>query len=149
MLDAADLVSATDAVLDADLTEGRFADAFRAGFAARGRSATTRVLVGSGSQANLLAVAAATSHLHERPLRPGDEVITAAVGFPTTVTPVYQHGLVPVYVDVEPDTYNPSLEAIAAAIGPRTRGARARPHARQPVRRARASRRCAASTTSC
>ena len=62
------------------------------------------------------------SHLHERPLRPGDEVITAAIGFPTTVTPVYQQGLVPVYVDVELDTYNPSLEAIAAAIGPRTRG---------------------------
>ena len=53
---------------------------------------------------------------------PGDEVITAAVGFPTTIAPAYQHGLVPVYVDVEPDTYNPSLEAIAAAIGPRTRG---------------------------
>jgi CDP-6-deoxy-D-xylo-4-hexulose-3-dehydrase len=121
VLDADDLASAADAVLDASLTEGRFADAFRAGLAqAAGRQHA--VLVGSGSQANLLATAAALSHLHERPLRPGDEVITAAVGFPTTIAPAYQQGLVPVYVDVEPDTYNPSLEAIADAIGPRTRG---------------------------
>lgn len=120
VLDAADLVSATAAVLDADLTEGRFADEFRLRLA-RAVEREHAVLVGSGSQANLLAVAAATSHLHERPLRPGDEVITAAIGFPTTIAPAYQQGLVPVYVDVEPDTYNPSLEAIAAAIGPRTR----------------------------
>jgi len=121
VLDADDLASAADAVLDASLTEGRFADAFRAGLAqAAGRQHA--VLVGSGSQANLLATAAALSHLHERPLRAGDEVITAAVGFPTTIAPAYQQGLVPVYVDVEPDTYNPSLEAIADAIGPRTRG---------------------------
>src|SRR5215207_4250071 len=120
VIDAGDLAAATDAVLDGHLTEGRFAAELRAGIArAGGRDHT--VLVGSGSQANLLAVAAATSHLHERPLRPGDEVVTAAIGFPTTVTPLYQYGLVPVYVDVEPDTYNPSLEAIAAAIGPRTR----------------------------
>jgi CDP-6-deoxy-D-xylo-4-hexulose-3-dehydrase len=79
-------------------------------------------LVGSGSQANLLAVAAACSHLHDAPWQPGDEVITPAVGFSTTVAPLYQHGLRPVYVDVEPDTYNPSLDAVAAAIGPRTRG---------------------------
>jgi CDP-6-deoxy-D-xylo-4-hexulose-3-dehydrase len=120
ILDAADLVSATAAVLDADLTEGRFADVFRPKLA-RAVEREHAMLVGSGSQANLLAVAATTSHLHERPLRPGDEVITAAIGFPTTITPAYQYGLTPVYVDVEPDTYNPSLEAIAEAIGPRTR----------------------------
>lgn len=120
VLDPADLVSAADAVLDASFTEGRFADAFRAGLT-RALDRRHAVLVGSGSQANLLATAAATSHLHERPLRPGDEVITAAVGFPTTIGPAYQQGLIPVYVDVEPDTYNPSLDAIAAAIGPRTR----------------------------
>jgi CDP-4-dehydro-6-deoxyglucose reductase, E1 len=121
VLDAEDLAAATEAVLDASLTEGRFADAFRLGLA-RATDRQHAVLVGSGSQANLLATAAALSHLHERPLAPGDEVITAAVGFPTTIAPAYQQGLVPVYVDVEPDTYNPSLEAIAAAIGPRTRG---------------------------
>jgi CDP-6-deoxy-D-xylo-4-hexulose-3-dehydrase len=109
-----------DAVLDGWLTEGRFAADFSGAFSrAAGRADVA--LVGSGSQANLLAVAAAMSHLHEAPLRPGDEVLTAAIGFPTTVTPLYQHGLVPVYVDVEPDTYNPSLEALAAAAGPRTR----------------------------
>jgi CDP-4-dehydro-6-deoxyglucose reductase, E1 len=120
VLDGDDLVALADAVLDGWLTEGRFAHAFAPAFsAAAGRAHA--VLVGSGSQANLLAVAAAGSHLHDRPLRPGDEVITAAIGFPTTVAPVYQHGLTPVYVDVEPDTYNPSLEQIEAAIGPRTR----------------------------
>jgi CDP-6-deoxy-D-xylo-4-hexulose-3-dehydrase len=121
LLDADDFVALTDAVLDGWLTEGRFAQRFRDAFA---RVAGRRHVapVGSGSQANLLAVAAACSHLHERPWRAGDEVITAAVGFPTTVGPLYQHGLVPVYVDVEPDTYNPAIETIAAAIGPRTRG---------------------------
>src|SRR3954447_21213727 len=110
-----------EASLDGWLTEGRFATGFAQSFAAAvGRSHVS--LVGSGSQANLLATAAALSRVHERPLRPGDEVITAAVGFPTTIGPAYQQGLVPVYVDVEPDTYNPSLDAIAAAIGPRTRG---------------------------
>ena len=116
-----ELRTLVDAALDGWLTEGRFADEFRT----RLVGVTERphvALVGSGSQANLLAVAASRSHLHERPLAAGDEVITPAVGFPTTVAPLYQHGLRPVYVDVEPDTYNPSLEAFAAAIGPRTRG---------------------------
>jgi CDP-6-deoxy-D-xylo-4-hexulose-3-dehydrase len=121
LLDPDDFVAMADAVLDGWLTEGRFAQRFCTAFArAVGRRHVAPV--GSGSQANLLAVAAACSHLHERPLRPGDEVITAAVGFPTTVAPLYQHGLVPVYVDVEPDTYNPSIDDVAAAIGPRTRG---------------------------
>jgi CDP-6-deoxy-D-xylo-4-hexulose-3-dehydrase len=66
-------------------------------------------------------VSAALSHLHERPLEPGDEVIAAAVGFPTTVNPVYQSRLVPVYVDVELDTLNPSLEQVAGALSDRTR----------------------------
>ena len=95
-----------DASLDGWLTEGRFADRFRTEF---GRTVGREhvALIGSGSQATLLAVAAALSHLHERPLRPGDEVITPAIGFPTTVNPLYQNGLVPVYVDVELDTFNP------------------------------------------
>jgi CDP-6-deoxy-D-xylo-4-hexulose-3-dehydrase len=121
VIGAPELRALVDASLDGWLTEGRFAERFRARLA----EVTERphvALVGSGSQANLLAVAASRSHLHERPLEPGDEVITPAVGFPTTVTPLYQHGLRPVYVDIEPDTYNPSLETVAAAIGPRTRG---------------------------
>ncbi len=120
VIGAPELRALVDAALDGWLTEGRFADGFRARLA----QVTERphvALVGSGSQANLLAVAAARSHLVERPLVPGDEVITPAVGFPTTVAPLYQQGLVPVYVDIEPGTYNPSLEAIADAMGPRTR----------------------------
>lgn len=121
VIGAPELRALVDAALDGWLTEGRFARAFRARLAAvTGRPHVA--LVGSGSQANLLAVAAAGSHLHDRPLRAGDEVITAAVGFPTTVAPLYQHGLVPVYVDVEAETGNPSPEAVSAAIGPRTRG---------------------------
>jgi CDP-4-dehydro-6-deoxyglucose reductase, E1 len=121
VIGAPELRALVDAALDGWLTEGRFADAFRLRLAeVTGRPHVA--LVGSGSQANLLAVAAATSHLHgERALRPGDEVITAAVGFPTTVAPLYQHGLVPVYVDSEAETGNPSLAAIEAAVGPRTR----------------------------
>jgi CDP-6-deoxy-D-xylo-4-hexulose-3-dehydrase len=121
VMDAADTEALVEAALDGWLTEGRFAAAFRAAFAtAAGRARAA--LVGSGSQANLLAVAAARSHLHERPLQPGDEVVTPAVGFATTVNPLYQQGLRPVYVDVELDTFNPSADALAAAIGPRTRG---------------------------
>ena len=106
-----------DASLDGWLTEGRFADRFRTEL--RG------VTVGPSTSRSSARARRPTcwrwrprrSHLHERPLRPGDEVITPAIGFPTTVNPLYQNGLVPVYVDVEPDTFNPSLEAIADAVG--------------------------------
>ncbi len=115
-----ELGNAVDAVLDGWLTEGRWAQRFREMLPkATGRPAN--VIVGSGSQANLLAVAALRSHLIDSPLEPGDEVITPAVGFPTTVNPIYQQGLVPVYVDVEPDTLNPSIEMLEQAIGPKTR----------------------------
>jgi CDP-4-dehydro-6-deoxyglucose reductase, E1 len=120
VIGAPELEALVDASLDGWLTEGRFAERFRSAFAqVCGRSHVS--LVGSGSQACLLAVSAALSHLHERPLEPGDEVITPAIGFPTTVNPIYQSGLVPVYVDVEPDTFNPSLDAIESAVGERTR----------------------------
>jgi CDP-4-dehydro-6-deoxyglucose reductase, E1 len=115
-----ELEALVEASLDGWLTEGRFAARFAPAFAqAVGRDRA--LLVGSGSQANLLAVAGACSRLLERPLALGDEVITPALGFSTTIAPLYQHGLVPVYVDVELETLNPSLEAFASAIGPRTR----------------------------
>lgn len=120
VLDAADLHALVDASLDGWLTEGRFAEAFVTGLrAATGRAEA--LLVGSGSQANLLAISGLRSPLLDAPLQAGDEVITPAVGFATTVTPLYQTGLRPVYVDVELDTLNPSTEAVEAAIGPRTR----------------------------
>jgi len=120
IIGAPELTALVDSSLDGWLTEGRFARRFSTMFAATAGRARV-ALTGSGSQANLLAVAAALSPLHERPLRPGDEVITPAIGFPTTVNPLYQHGLVPVYVDVELDTFNPSLERLADAISGRTR----------------------------
>jgi CDP-6-deoxy-D-xylo-4-hexulose-3-dehydrase len=79
-------------------------------------------LVNSGSSANLVAVAALASHLlGDRRLRPGDEVITVAAGFPTTVAPMIQHGLVPVFVDVEVPTGNVDVSRLAAARSARTR----------------------------
>jgi CDP-6-deoxy-D-xylo-4-hexulose-3-dehydrase len=120
VIGAPEVEAILDAALDGWLTEGRFADRFREAFG--GTVNREHVLVvGSGSQANLLALAASLSHLHERPLKPGDEVITPAVAFATTVNPIYQLGLTPAYVDVELDTLNPSLERISEAIGPRTR----------------------------
>ena len=80
------------------------------------------VLTNSGSSANLLAVSALTSpKLGERRLKPGDEVITVAAGFPTTVNPLLQNGLVPVFVDVDIPTYNVDVTQLEAALSPRTR----------------------------
>jgi CDP-6-deoxy-D-xylo-4-hexulose-3-dehydrase len=120
VIGAPEIEALVEASLDGWLTEGRFAQRFGPAFA-RAAGREHALLVGSGSQANLLAVAAAGSHLHERPLRPGDEVITPALGFSTTVSPIYQQGLVPVYVDIEPDTLNPTLEAFADGLSERTR----------------------------
>lgn len=121
VLGAGEFVAAVDAVLDGWLTGGRFNDAFEARLAAW--LGIEHVLTcNSGSSANLLALTALTSpQLGARALRPGDEVITAAAGFPTTINPILQNGLIPVFVDSRLPTYNPDVEAIAAAIGPRTR----------------------------
>jgi len=79
-------------------------------------------MVNSGSSANLVALSALTSKkLGERRLLPGDEVLTVAAGFPTTVAPILQNGLVPVYVDIELETYVANSEALEAAIGPKTK----------------------------
>jgi CDP-6-deoxy-D-xylo-4-hexulose-3-dehydrase len=120
VIGAPELEALVEASLDGWLTEGRFAQRFGPAFA-RVAGREHALIVGSGSQANLLVVAGACSPLHERPLQPGDEVITPALGFPTTVSPLYQQGLVPVYVDVEPDTLNPTLDHFAAAVSDRTR----------------------------
>jgi CDP-4-dehydro-6-deoxyglucose reductase, E1 len=120
VIGAPELEALVDAALDGWLTEGRFAQRFAPAFA-RAAGREHALLVGSGSQANLLAIAAAGSHLHERPLERGDEVLTPALGFSTTASPIYLQGLVPVYVDVEVDTLNPSLEAFADALSDRTR----------------------------
>src|SRR6202453_5258523 len=78
-------------------------------------------LVNSGSSANLLMIATLLSPQIKDGLRPGDEVITPAVTFPTTLTPVVQNGLVPVFVDCQPGVYDIDVSQIEAAIGPKTR----------------------------
>ncbi|MCF8198595.1 MAG: lipopolysaccharide biosynthesis protein RfbH [Sulfuritalea sp.] len=121
VLDAEAYVALVDAALDGWLTTGRFNDEFEKQIAAR-IGVARALTVNSGSSANLLALSALTSPLlGDRALKPGDEVITAAAGFPTTINPILQNGLVPVFVDSELPTYNPSAASIAAAIGPRTR----------------------------
>ncbi len=121
VFDEEELVSLVDAALDFWLTTGRFADQLERQLAGLA-GVRHALLCNSGSSANLLALAALTSPtLGERRLRPGDEVITAAAGFPTTVNPIFQNRLTPVFVDVELGTYNPSPEAVVAAVGPRTR----------------------------
>ncbi|RLS35588.1 MAG: lipopolysaccharide biosynthesis protein RfbH [Planctomycetota bacterium] len=114
-----------DSGLDFWLTTGRFAEQFEQRFATR-VGVRCASLVNSGSSANLLAVTALTSHkLADRRLQSGDEVITVAAGFPTTVNPILQNGLVPVYVDVEhPEqraTYNIDPNRLEAALSDRTR----------------------------
>ncbi|WP_340686942.1 lipopolysaccharide biosynthesis protein RfbH [Amycolatopsis coloradensis] len=122
VLDAADRTALVEAALDLRIAHGRSAREFESAFARR-IGVRKALLTNSGSSANLLGITALTSPLlGKRRLRPGDEVITVAAGFPTTVNPVVQNGLVPVFVDVDLKTYNATVEQVAAAIGPRTRG---------------------------
>ncbi len=119
--DESELFHLLDATLDFWLTSGRFAHAFEREL---GRLLEDRpvVLCNSGSSANLLAVSALTSpSLGERALRPGDEVITTAACFPTTVNPIVQNRLVPVFIDVSLPTYNARIERLEEALSPRTR----------------------------
>jgi len=110
-----------DSSLDFWLTTGRYAEQFEKSFA-KVMGMKHAMLCNSGSSANLLAVTALTSsRLGKRALKEGDEVITAAAGFPTTVNPILQNRLVPVFVDVELGTYDASVEKIEAAIGPKTK----------------------------
>ena len=110
-----------DAALDGWLTTGRFNDAFEKELAAF-LGVHHVMTVNSGSSANLLAFMALTSpRLGERAILPGDEVISVAAAFPTTVNPILQYGAVPVFVDVLPDTYNIDAQQIEAAITPKTK----------------------------
>ena len=121
VFDQQELLSLVDSSLDFWLTTGRFAEKFEREFA-RWLGIRECVLVNSGSSANLVALSALTSpKLGDRRLRPGDEVITVAAGFPTTVNPILQNGLVPVFVDVTIPTYNIDVAQLDAARSPRTR----------------------------
>ncbi len=121
VFDAEDVQSLVDASLDFWLTTGRFAAQFEKEFA-RFFNLRHAILVNSGSSANLLALTCLTSPtLEERQLKPGDEVITVATGFPTTVNPIFQNNLTPVFVDVEIPTYNIDVAQLEEAISPKTR----------------------------
>lgn len=119
--DAEELVSLVDSALDFWLTTGRFSDRFEKEFAGF-MGVQNAILVNSGSSANLVALTALTaSRLEDRALRPGDEVITTAVGFPTTLNPIIQNGLIPVFMDVTVPTYNVDVTQLEKARSDRTR----------------------------
>ena len=121
VLDEDDCAHLIDASLDMWLTTGRYAEEFESKLAnAFGRKLSK--LTVSGSAANLLAFSTLTSwKLGGERLQPGDEVITVAAGFPTTVAPIIQYGCIPVFVDIDVATHNVDVDALEAAIGPKTR----------------------------
>jgi CDP-6-deoxy-D-xylo-4-hexulose-3-dehydrase len=116
-----ELIAAVEASLDFWLTSGPYTEKFESRFA-KTVGMRHAFMVNSGSSANLLALTALTSpKIGERALKPGDEVITVAAGFPTTVTPILQNNLIPVYVDVDLETYVANEEALEASVSPKTR----------------------------
>jgi len=121
VFDEKEIINAVEASLDFWLTEGRFSESFAekiSGFL----GVEHVLLTNSGSSANLLAFSALTSEkLGNKRLKPGDEVISVAAGFPATVTPIIQYGLIPVFVDVTIPEYNIDIEMLKEAITPKTR----------------------------
>jgi len=119
--DEEEMINLVDSALDFWLTAGRFERKFTkklAGFLGTKHIITTN----SGSSANLLAIAALTSYkLGDRRLKPGDEILTVAAGFPTTVAPIIQTGLVPVFVDIELGSYNVDTKQLEAAVSEKTK----------------------------
>ncbi len=121
VFDEQEMILGVEAVLDGWWTEGRFTSQFEAKIS-RWLGVRHAILVNSGSSANLLALTALTSmKLGEKRLKPGDEVITVAAGFPSTINPIMQNNLAPVFVDVDLGTYNANIEEIKKAITPKTR----------------------------
>ena len=121
VFDHADVQALVDSSLDFWLTAGRFSDEFERKFARRFGLRCAR-LVNSGSSANLLAVSVLTSPtLGDRRLNPGDEVITLAAGFPTTVNPIIQNRAIPVFIDVALGTYNADVTLLEEALSARTK----------------------------
>jgi CDP-6-deoxy-D-xylo-4-hexulose-3-dehydrase len=121
VFDAEELVTLVDSSLDFFLTANRYTEEFESSFAEY-LGIADALLVNSGSSANLLALTALTSPgLGERRLKPGDEVLTVAAGFPTTVSPIVQNRLIPVFVDVNLGDYTAKPDALVEAISPKTR----------------------------
>ena len=121
VFDEREMCTLTDAVLDFWLTAGHYADRFESEFAQM-LGVKYACLVNSGSSANLLAFMTLTApELGERQIKPGDEVITVACGFPTTITPMIQYGAIPVFVDVTVPQYNVDVSQLEAAHSPKTK----------------------------
>lgn len=121
VLDEEDILCGVDAALDGWLTAGRFAKEFEKEFA-KYFDAYKALLVNSGSSANLVAFYTLTSpKLGDRAIMPGDEVITVAAGFPTTVNPIIQFGAIPVFVDIDIATHNVQSEMLEEAVSPKTK----------------------------
>lgn len=121
VFDSDEIVNLVDASLDFYLTANRYAERFESEFAEY-LGLSNAILVNSGSSANLVALTTLTSpKLKDRRLQPGDEVITTACGFPTTLNPILQNQLIPVFVDVNLGDYTAIPERLAAAIGPKTK----------------------------
>jgi len=122
VFDDEDLVHLVDSSLDFWLTTGRFAHQFERRFAKEVFGRRHCILVNSGSSANLTAFSALTSKkLGQKRIKPGDEVITVATGFPTTVNPIIQHGAIPVFLDVDVPTYNIDVTHLDDALSDKTR----------------------------
>ena len=121
VFDEKEMCALTDATLDFWLTTGRFSDEFEREFS-RWIGVKFAHLVNSGSSANLIAFTALTApELKERQIKKGDEVITVACGFPTTITPIIQYGAVPVFVDVTVPQYNIDVDSLEKALSPKTK----------------------------
>lgn len=121
ILDSEDIAALVDSSLEGWLTAGHFHEEFERALA-HYVGVRNALFVNSGSSANLVALSALTSpKLGKRALKPGDEVITVAAGFPTTVNPIIQNRLIPVFVDIQIGTYDAVMDQVREAIGPKTR----------------------------
>lgn len=121
VIDADDLVNVIDSSLDMWFTTGRYAKEFEKAFAEY-MDQKFCLIVNSGSSANLVAFASLTSpELGDRQIKPGDEVITVAAGFPTTVNPIVQHGCIPVFIDVEEKTHQIKTSSLEKALSKKTK----------------------------
>ena len=122
VFDEKEVTALVDSSLDFWLTTGRYAAEFERRFAKERFGRRHTILVNSGSSANLVAFSSLTSvKLGERRIKPGDEVITVATGFPTTINPIIQNGAVPVFLDVETPTYNVDVTHLEEALSEKTR----------------------------
>ena len=121
VFDEEEYLSLVDAALDGWITAGRYSEEFEFQFS-KYLGVNSSLVVNSGSSANLVALSSLTSEsLGKNRLRPGDEVITVAAGFPTTVNPIVQNGAIPVFVDIEEGTYNINVDEVESAISEKTK----------------------------